>query len=217
VRSLATPTPTVSAAEQAAATATPTPSDPGQATPGASEAEPVEPTPEPERVEVFGTDPQGANLRAQAGLRGAVLRSVPDGSQLTIVSENEVADGVTWRHVQAEDGTTGWLAVDVVRTLVTPTPTPRPGAPGIGAPIEEEPEPEELLTEEERAATPCRPGQLKGDATTGVFYPVDRPEYAGLRERVRCFDDAIRARASGFRPPEVLESPPSPEPSPAPE
>ena len=73
-------------------------------------------------------------------------------------------------------------------------------------------EPEELQTEEEIAATPCRPGQIKGHAATGVYYPVDHPEYAGLRERVRCFDDVTRARASGFLPPEVLAPPPSPEP-----
>ena len=78
--------------------------------------------------------------------------------------------------------------------------------------MEEEPESEEEQSEEERAATPCRPGQLKGDAATGIVYSVDHPEYAGLRQRVRCFDDAIRARASGFRPPEAM---PSPEPSPA--
>ena len=201
VRSLPTPTP--------AATSTPTPAS------GASALEPAEgePAPEPVRVEVYGTGTQGANLRAQPGLRGTVLRSVPDGSQLTIVGENEVADGITWRHVQAEDGGTGWLALEVVRTLATPTPTPRPGAPGIGAPLDEEPEPEEEQTEEERAATPCRPGQVKGDALSGTYYPVDHPDYAGLRQRVRCFDDASRARASGFRPPEAV---PSPEPSPAP-
>jgi len=215
VRSLATPTPP--------STATPTPppppasvqTAPESSTPEPSEAEPPEPTPEPERVEVVGTGTQGANLRVQPGLRGTVVRSVPDGSHLTIVGEDQVADGITWRRVQADDGTTGWLAVEVVRTLVTPTPTPRPGAPGIGAPLEEEPEPEEELTEEERAATPCRPGQFKGDAATGFYYPVDHPEYAGLRERVRCFDDAGRARASGFRLPETPESPPSPEPSPS--
>jgi hypothetical protein len=210
VRSLSTPT--LPASGQAAATATPTPRpETSSSTPEAAEPEAVEPTPEPERVEVYGTGSTGANLRVQPGLRGTVLRSVPDGSHLTIVGEDEVADGVKWRHVQADDGTTGWLAVEVVRTLVTPTPTPRPGAPGIGAPLEEEPEPEELLTEEERAATPCRPGQLKGDAATGIYYPVDHPEYAGLRERVRCFDDAGRARASGFR---LAEALPSPEASP---
>ena len=205
VRTLATPTP--------AATATPTPGPGASLAPGPSEPEAAEPTPEPERVEVYGTGTQGANLRAQPGLRSTVLRSVPDGSQLTIVGENEVADGVTWRHVQDESGT-GWLALEVVRTLVTPTPTPRPGAPGVGAPIEEEPEPEEEQTEEARAATPCRPGQIKGDAASGTYYPVDHPDYAGLRERVRCFDDESRARASGFFPPEVPAPEPSPEPSP---
>jgi hypothetical protein len=234
VRSLATPTLTATALPSStptssAGTSTPTPPpDAGTAgtpTPGPSTLEPVEPTPPsvpsppssgqagqagPERVEVVGTGTQGANLRAQPGLRGSVLRSVPGGSQLSVVGEDQDADGLTWRNVQAEDGTTGWLAVEVIRTLVTPVPTPRPGAPGVGAPIAEESVPEEEQTEEERVATPCRPGQLKGDAATGVYYSVDHPEYAGLRERVRCFDDAGRARASGFRPPEVPEPTPSP-------
>ena len=140
-----------------------------------------------------------------------MLRSVPDGSQLTVVGEDQVADGITWRNVQDESGT-GWLAVEVVRTLVTPTPTPRPGAPGIGAPIEEEPEPEEEQSEEERAATPCRPGQFKGDAATGIYYPADHPDYAGLRQRVRCFDDAEPGPGVRVPPPEAPEPPPSPAP-----
>jgi SH3-like domain-containing protein len=219
VRSLATPTPTATALPSStptssAGTGTPTPPPDADTaatpTPGPSTLEPAEPTPEPERIEVVGTGAQGANLRAQPGLRGSVLRSVPDGSRLTVVGEDQGADGLTWRNVQAEDGTTGWLAVEVIRTLGTPMPTPLPGAPGVGAPIDEESEPEEEQTEEERVATPCRPGQLKGDAATGVYYPVDHPEYAGLRERVRCFDDASRARTSGFREPEAPEPTPSP-------
>lgn len=222
VRSLATPTPAVTATPSSTPTSpatSETPEAPVDAiptpTPDPSMLEPAEPTPGPERVEVYDTGTQGANLRAQPGLRASVLRSVPDGAHLTVIGENQDADGTTWRNVQTDDGTTGWLAVNVIRTLVTPTPTPRPGAPGIGAPIEAEPEPEEEQTQEERAATPCRPGQIKGDATTGIYYPVDHPEYAGLRVRARCFDDASRARASGFRPPEVLE--PASEPSTAPE
>jgi uncharacterized protein YgiM (DUF1202 family) len=176
---------------------TPKPTLPSLPPPGQAEQA------EPERVEVFGTGTQGANLRAEPGRRGSVIRSVPDGSQLTIVGEDRDADGLTWRNVRADDGSTGWLATEVIRALVTPTPTPRPGAPGIGAPIGDGTEqPDESQTEEERAAAPCRPGQLKGDASTGIYYPPDHPEYAGLRERVRCFDDASRARASGFRPPE---------------
>ena len=171
-----------------------------------------EPTPEPERVEVSGTGSQGANLRAEPGRRGSVLRSVPDGSHLTIVGDDRDADGIAWRNVRTDDGATGWLAREVIRTVVTPTPTPRPGAPGIGAPIVEEEQPEEEQSEAERAATPCRPGQVKGDAASGLFYPPDHPDYAGLRQRVRCFDDVNRARASGFLPPEPPASP-SPAPS----
>jgi uncharacterized protein YgiM (DUF1202 family) len=226
VRSLTTPTPAATATPsstpvpvEATATLAP-PSEAGAGTPvpgtpavtsDEPDGEPEEPTPEPERGEVYDTGSQGANLRAQPGLISSVLRSVPDGSRVTVVGDDELVDGITWRPVETEDGVRGWLAQEVVKSLLTPTPTPRPNAPGVGAPVDSEPEPEELQTDEERAATPCRPGQIKGDAATGVYYPADRPEYADLRERVRCFDDVTRARASGFLPPEVL-APPSPEP-----
>jgi len=163
---------------------------------------------------VFGTENTGANLRAKPGRSGSVLMSVPDGSRLTIVGDDQVVDETTWRNVRTEDGTTGWLALEVIRTLVTPTPTPRPGAPGIGAPIPVVEQPASEQSDAERAATPCRPGQVKGDATTGVYYPPDRPEYPDLRLRVRCFDDVGRARASGYLPPEPVEPDASPSPAP---
>jgi len=168
--------------------------------------------PEPERVEVYGTGGTGANLRARPSRSGSVLKSVPDGSQLTIVGENEQADGVTWRNVETEDGLTGWLSTEVIKTIIPPTPTPRPGSAGIGAPRPANPQPESELTEEQRAARPCRPGQLKGDASSGRYYPPDHPDYPGLLQRVRCFDDESRARASGFLPPEAPEPSPSPAP-----
>jgi uncharacterized protein YgiM (DUF1202 family) len=201
-------TPTPSGPASAAAPPTPTPAPPGSAPPN-PDGEPAEPTPEPERVEVYGTDPQGANLRARPGRSGSVLQSVPDGSRLTVIGADQVVDGITWRNVQTEGGVSGWLAQEVIKTVVTPTPTPRPGSAGIGVPIPALELPEEEFTDAQRAATPCRPGQVKGDAAAGLYYLPDRPEYAGLRERVRCFDDTDRAEASGFLP----APPPVPEPS----
>jgi uncharacterized protein YgiM (DUF1202 family) len=206
-------TPAAGASETATPTRTPEPSGtPGPESDGPEQPEETEPDPEVERVEVYGTDPQGANLRAAPGRSGTVLRSIPDGTQLTVVGEDQQADGLTWRNVRTEDGTTGWLAVEVIRTIVTPTPTPRPGAPGIGAPLPEDEEPEDQLTEAERAARPCRPGQLKGDAATGTYYLPDHPDYPTLLQRVRCFDDVDQARSSGYLPPAPPASPsPTPE------
>jgi hypothetical protein len=161
---------------------------------------------------VYGTGGTGANLRVQPSRSATVIRSVPDGAHLTVIGYDETADGLLWRHVQTDDGTSGWLAQEVVRTLITPTATPRPGAPGIGAPIAGTPQPETQLTDAELAARPCRPGQVKGDATTGFYYAPDHPDYPGLLQRVRCFDDASRARASGYRPPEPSEASPAPVP-----
>jgi uncharacterized protein YgiM (DUF1202 family) len=202
-----TPTPSVTGAP----TATPSPAEAtSPAEPPPSETE--EPTPAPETVEVYGTGGTGANLRIQPGRSAGVIQSVPDGAHLTIIGDDETVDGLAWRHAQTGDGVNGWLAQEVVRTLVTPTATPRPGAPGIGAPIEGTPQPETELTDAELAARPCRPGQVKGDASTGFYYAPHHPDYPGLLQRVRCFDDASRARASGFRPPEPSEASPSPVP-----
>jgi uncharacterized protein YgiM (DUF1202 family) len=233
VRSLATPSPTPAPAATPTATVTPTAAPTGTSvitstptatpTPGETPApaetpsegpapDGEEPTPAPETVEVYGTGGTGANLRVQPSRSATVIRSVPDGDHLTVVGDDETADGISWRHVQADDGATGWLATEVVRTLVTPTATPRPGAPGIGAPLAGTPEPESELSEAELAARPCRPGQVKGDASSGTYYPPEHPEYPGLLQRVRCFDDAARARASGYRPADASDASPSPTP-----
>jgi uncharacterized protein YgiM (DUF1202 family) len=215
----ATPSPSPSVSEAGTGTppatvtptATPSPAEatsPAEAPPSETE----EPTPAPETVEVYGTGGTGANLRIRPGRSAGVIQSVPDGDHLTIIGDDETVDGLAWRHVQTGDGVSGWLAQEVVRTLVTPTATPRPGAPGIGAPIEGTPQPETQLTDAELAARPCRPGQVKGDASTGFYYAPDHPDYPGLLQRVRCFDDASRARASGFRAPEPSEASPAPVP-----
>ncbi|MDP8921685.1 MAG: hypothetical protein M3O34_02270, partial [Chloroflexota bacterium] len=62
-------------------------------------------------------------------------------------------------------------------------------------------------------AAPCRPGQVKGDATSGLYYVPDHPEYAAVRERVRCFDAESRARASGFLAAPVADPAPVDEPA----
>jgi uncharacterized protein YgiM (DUF1202 family) len=202
----ATGTPVAEATSTPAASATPGGTSASLTPPGPTDSPAdAEPTEEPERVEVYDAGSQGANLRRDPGNHGFVMQTVPDGSQWTIIGPDQDADGRTWRNVSNENGVTGWLAAEVIRTLVTPTPTPRPGAPGIGAPVADDDVADDM-SDAERAAMPCRSGQIKGDAATGTYYLPDHPDYAGLKLRVRCFDSQNQAHASGYSPAEQAGS-----------
>lgn len=75
-------------------------------------------------VVVFGTG-NGLNIRATASISAPILKVVPDGTQLTILSGPASADGHTWWQVQSGT-TTGWAAAQFLRK---PLPEPDPEAP----------------------------------------------------------------------------------------
>ena len=54
----------------------------------------------------------GLNLRAEPGLIGAILDTLPSGMQLMITDGPVVSDGITWYQVATEDVTeaAGWVA-----------------------------------------------------------------------------------------------------------
>jgi Bacterial SH3 domain len=189
------------------ATPAPTPSPSPPASPSSS------PTPAPERARVVGTDGQGVNLRQEPGTQELVLRSLREGAEVTIVGDERVVDGRAWRNVRDADGVTGWLVADALGPIdpseegpptrpaaATPTPspmpTPPPGPIPSPAPL---PSPAPSPAPPDPAA-PCRSEQIKGHATTGLYYLPTHPDYEALRERVRCFESETQARASGFQP-----------------
>ena len=140
-----------------------------------------------------------------------MLRSLREGAEVTIVGDERVVDGRAWRNVRDADGVTGWLVADVLEPIdpseegpptppaaATPTPsptsmpspTPTASPASLPSPSPAPPDP----------AVPCRPEQIKGNATTGLYYLPTHPDYEALRERVRCFESEAQARASGFQP-----------------
>jgi hypothetical protein len=94
----ARPKPDGGAAEDAAAAAIPT---------GAVAGGPT--------VRVAGTDGQGVTLRERPGTGGRRLTVVPEGSRLTVIGEDQQADGRGWRNVRTASGASGWVAAEYVR------------------------------------------------------------------------------------------------------
>ena len=170
------------------------------------------PTAVPERARI-ATGSQGANLRAEPGTDGRLVKPLREGAELTVIGPNREVAGQVWRNVRDAAGDEGWVVGEAVTSLsppATPPPTAAPPSdapaqsPSGAAPSSAVEAPEDGVAETppapEDPATPCRTGQIKGDAASGLYYLPDHPEYAATRDRVRCFDAEARAGASGFLP-----------------
>jgi hypothetical protein len=150
-------------------------------------------TPGPLRVRVAETAGLGANLRQEPGTQERVLKTLPEGTELTIVGPDRDVEGRTWRNVRDPTDTIGWIVAEVLQPSEAEAEVPTPAAPTPGlTPTPAPPSPE--------AAMPCQEGQIKGDAVSGLYYLPSHPQYGAIRERVRCFDTEAQPRASGFRP-----------------
>jgi hypothetical protein len=66
------------------------------------------PTVPPSIWVVANTDGQGVYLRRQPAL-AAITRAYPEGTMLTDLGQEAVAEGLLWRRVRAPDGQEGWV------------------------------------------------------------------------------------------------------------
>lgn len=93
----------------------------GASTPAAKpEASPVAEAPNPEaageakKVKVKESDGTGANLRDKPGQTGTVVKTIPEGTVLEVIGEDKQMDGKAWKNVKDEEGTTGWMASELL-------------------------------------------------------------------------------------------------------
>jgi hypothetical protein len=74
---------------------------------------PAPPTATPSVTAVIGnTGGAGANLRSIPGIDGAIITSVNEGVEVTVLDESETTDGFTWQRVVLPDGRQGWIVIN---------------------------------------------------------------------------------------------------------
>lgn len=79
-------------------TLTPEPSAPGDAAPAT--------------LVVFNTGTQGLFLRAEPNADATILETLPDGTQVEKIGEENIGANYVWHHVRAPSGQEGWAAAD---------------------------------------------------------------------------------------------------------
>ncbi len=79
------------------------------------------PLPTPIWAEIQAGEANGANVRAEPGFSGKIIRSVLNGTLVEVLPDAVVVDNNTWANIRFSDQTTGWI----VRTLLlSSTPAP---------------------------------------------------------------------------------------------
>ena len=79
------------------------------------------PLPTPIWAEIQAGEANGANVRAEPGFSGKIIRSVLNGTLVEVLTDAVVVDNITWANIRFSDQTTGWI----VRTLLlSSTPAP---------------------------------------------------------------------------------------------
>lgn len=78
----------------------------------------------PSKLVVGNTDRQGVYVRSDPG--GDKTRAWPDGTSMSIIGPDSMADGTAWKNVRAPDGNVGWVPEQYLVVPPTPTPTPVP-------------------------------------------------------------------------------------------
>lgn len=79
-------------------------------TPTSTSTPPPPASPTPTITATIGnTGGAGANMRSVPGLEGAIITSVNEGTQVTVLDATETMDGFTWQQIIIPDGRQGWV------------------------------------------------------------------------------------------------------------
>ena len=66
---------------------------------------------------VFNTEGQGLFLRQDHSGDSQVLKTLPDGTIVTVVGQDFSGPDRVWKNVREPDGSTGWVAADYLQTV----------------------------------------------------------------------------------------------------
>jgi hypothetical protein len=66
------------------------------------------------RMKVANTEGQGANMRQRPSTTAPVLRTLPDGTVVEVIGNEQNAEGRNWRNVRDPGGATGWIASELL-------------------------------------------------------------------------------------------------------
>jgi hypothetical protein len=61
---------------------------------------------------IGNTGGAGANMRSIPGMEGAIITSVNEGTQVTVLDNTETLDGFTWQLIILPDGRQGWVVLN---------------------------------------------------------------------------------------------------------
>lgn len=93
----------------------PSPGAPAAEKPSAGPPPAAKPT-NGEKVKVINTGETGANMRERPGATAPVVKTVPEGSVLTVIGADQQMDGRGWRNVRDEEGKQGWVVGEFLET-----------------------------------------------------------------------------------------------------
>ena len=66
------------------------------------------------RMRIANTEGQGANMRQRPSTTAPVLRTLPDGTVVEVIGNEQNAEGRNWRNVRDPGGATGWVASELL-------------------------------------------------------------------------------------------------------
>ncbi len=69
------------------------------------------------RFRVTGTGTEGLFLRPQPNVDGAPIKTLPEGTEVTIIGEDQVMPDRVWKHIRDDSGAEGWASADFLKAV----------------------------------------------------------------------------------------------------